>query len=264
MNKKKILIVMCVLAVIYIIFMIFIGKNISGNQNKNPGNKEPNVQKEYKYLTVGDFALWGFSTDGWEDLEKDKISKDLLNVYINNNYYGKFKLKYINSWNLYSSDGSYVPYTGDLVAFSETLNTTITEFNKNSITDIELNEINYLLNSRITAENLSTAELVQVDLDKNGILDKVVNVSNLKAGEFQEQYFNLCYVVLNNEQTVLFKELIDAESVHEYPIYSIKNILNINNEFKDSIILSKKYFSNSGEPTYSMYQYITNEYRKVV
>lgn len=264
MNKKKILIIMCVLAAIYIIFMIVIGKNISGNENKNPSKKEPNSNKNYQYLIVGDLNLWGLSDDGWEDLEKDKINKDLLNVYINNNYYGQFNLKYINSWNLYSSDGSYIPYSGELIAFSETLNVNITEFSKTSVTDIEINEINYLLNSRITVDDLSTSELIQLDLDYNGINDKIINVSNLKAEEFQEQYFNLCYVVLNNEQKVLIKELIDAESVHTYPLYSIKNILNINTEDKDSIIFSKKYFSNSGEPTYTMYQYITNVYRKVV
>ena len=99
-----------------------------------------------------------------------------------------------------------------------------------------------------------------LDLDSNGIMDKVISLSNIFSEIDQSVYFNLLYVNLNGEIIVLEKELVNSANILVSPTYRIGYFINLLDSQYDSIFIQKGYFSNAGETTYLIYEYTDNTY----
>ena len=270
MNKKKFIIFFVAIILLYGIIVFAIGRNNNNNgntntDNPNGSNQKPIKQIDYDYLVIGNISLWGLNKGHWYDLDKNDLDSDeYLNVYINNNYFGKYKMKFVNSWNLFNSNNDYVSYEGNIVAASDNINLINRTYSIQTLSELEINEINEIMGVSVALEDLSNAEKIFIDLDQNGVYDKIVNVSNLDAFDIQEKYFNLCYVIMNSEKKTLIKNEIDEEDILSEPIYNIVNIININNELNDSIVFQEGYFSENGETTNLLYQYKNSNYKEVL
>jgi len=269
MKKKNFIIVFLIVVIVYGGFVLIYSKNAQNNNQENPSNNEShiidngdsNVKDENKYLLIENTDIWLLRKERWN--EKKKFETDeKLSIFINARYFGDYYVKFINHWNLTDDNNKYVDYNGNSLAFSKDFNIKVIEYNDESISEVELNEINSIINTNVLEEYLSINEKVIIDLDKNGINDKIVNVSNLDS-ENQSIYFNLVYVILNGKTNILVKDFVDIRDVLTEPVYNIQYILNIENEISDSIILRKGYFSNNGETTSILYQY-NNQYEKVI
>lgn len=246
--SKKVPIIIIVILLLVIVLLLFVFKKDLKNNSKVVSN----------YMIIGNDSIWKY-TNKWESSYYSDVDNNKMNVYVDNIYKGEYVLKYGNGWNLFLND-KYQQFSGSLIAlsnnFGNVLNVDINEIDDNDI--IKVNEI---LHSNYVKSNFSLMEKVNVDLDNNGVLDKIVNVSNLDI-EDEDKYFNLVYIILNNKVYVLKKEIISKENYYNAPIYNIKVLV----KFSDytNIVISKGYFSDAGKSGNIMYEKVNGKYELVI
>ncbi len=248
MSKKIPIIIICILLLI-IVVLLFIFKDDLKSDNKN---------SEVYYLVIGDDTIWSY--DGkWKNTSYQGVNNKSMDVYIDSNYVGLKTLKYGSKWNIFSGN-NYEYYEGNMLAISNDFGTLV----KFSITDIDnadLKKINNILKLKLSLEDISIVEKVSIDLNNDGKLDSIVNVSNLDS-EDEVSYFNLVYTVIDGEVNVLINEVIDVKDYFNAPIYNVNYILNIDKE--NYIVIKKGYFSDAGKTGNNMYQLIDGKYELVI
>lgn len=214
-----------------------------------------------KLLVISNIDTWEYKNGTW--YKKNTLSsKSYFSVYVDNKYHGVYKIN--ETYNLYDNDNNIVHYNGELFAYTNNFNIKNKEFNIDKITDEKLNEINSILGTTLENKDLSINEYIKVDLDNNGINDEIISISNLDALDEQSKYFNLIYIKLNNkDKQVLVNDTIPEKEVLNAPIYQIKYIFNLNNNY-DNIIFEEGYFSNANNTKNIMYENINESYSKVV
>lgn len=246
--SKKVPIIIIVILLLVIVLLLFVFKKDLKNNNKVVSN----------YMIIGNDSIWKY-TNKWESSYYSDVDNNKMNVYVDNIYKGEYVLKYGNGWNLFLND-KYQQFSGSLIAlsnnFGNVLNVDINEIDDNDI--IKVNEI---LHSNYVKSDFSLMEKVNVDLDNNGVLDKIINVSNLDI-EDENKYFNLVYIILNNKLYVLKKEIISKKNYYNAPIYNIKVLV----KFSDNtnIVISKGYFSDAGKSGNMMYEKVNGKYELVI
>ena len=237
MKKRKFLIVFLIIGIIYSLIIIII--NRSDNSKKDKRN----------ILIIGENV---FEYKNNEISKTEEINKDVLyNVYINNNYYEKTNL----------NNKKIDDYEGLLLAYSDNLNIIVKNADIDIIGNNDLQRINNIMGYNVNMNDLFVNESITLDLDNNGINDKIVNVSNLDFEKDQSIYFNLTYVILNNDiEQVLIKEIVPAREVLISPVYYFYSTFNINNDSHNNIILQKRHFSMSEKPESLIYKYENGKY----
>ena len=267
MNKKVTIVIIVILLIISGAFLGYYYLNQDNIIEENPGNNddidddpiEPVIDSDY--LVIDNISNWRYSSGSWSRASKEDIlNKDFV-VYVNNQYYGNYQLKYGTVWNLFDESDSYVEYSGKLLAYSNKFNVVVPMYEVTNITNIEEMEISSILGHNFNSNTLGINEVVNFDLDSNGILDKIVNVSNLDSESEEDYYFNLCYVVINGEIQVIINDEVDSRSIMAYPTYELNYILRYDNNYY-SFILQEGYFSNVGETKNNLYEFKDYNYVK--
>lgn len=266
MNKKVYIVLIVILVTISVgIYTLYYlsdsgeEENLNGNVD-NPTLPSDPAEPQYKMLVIDDISNWGYLDGRWLKLYIDDIEDNQFVVYIDNQYLGSYKLKYGTIWNLFDNNDTYIEYTGSLFAYSENFNVNVPNYEKTTVGENEIREISTILNRSIDAVSFSIDEVVNIDLDFNGVVDKIVNVSNLDSVDAQQYYFNLCYIVLNGEIQTLILDNVDIEDLLAYPIYEINYLLQYDNNNYYSIILQEGYFSNVGETQNNLYNLTDGNY----
>jgi len=275
MKDKKVVLIVVLVVILFLLSLVAI--ILSNNNQNNLGNvgttSKPNtgstdndtdnddeiINYDY-YLIVEDTDMWAYDNNEWLDLKEFNDNNDKFNVYINNIYYGNYYMKFIKRWNLLDDTKSFVNYSGNILA-TKGLNVNIKPFNKVTVSELDKTEIVNIIGNDYN--NLTINEKLYIDLDYNGITDKIVNISNIDS-ENEEIYFNLVYVEYNGNINILIKDIIDERELLIKPRYDLEYVLNINNSDIDNIILEERYLSTSGKDSRIMYQYINDSYKLII
>ena len=116
--KKNKIIILVVIVIIYVMsfFVVFVGSKGKNNKKK---------KAETKYVVVDNFARLSFSDNSWQNVSTSQIENyKNYKVFINNSYFGNYRLEYGSTWNLFNSSNDYVDYEGSLFAYSDNLDIT--------------------------------------------------------------------------------------------------------------------------------------------
>ena len=248
MNKKVPIIIICILMFIIILLLIIFKDRV----NDDKKSIEPS------YLVIGNESVWMYD-DKWQKSSYNLIENKKMNVYIDSVYKGNFTMKHGNKWNLFLNN-NYYSYDGEMIAFSSDF-IHLENFSVTNIDNKDLKEINKILKYNYKLDDFSTAEKIEVDLNKDGKLESIINVSNLDKTN-QNTYFNLLFVYIDNDVHVLINEVISPADYFNSPVYSINYILNVNNQ--SSILVKKGYFSDAGKSGNVMYQLRDGKYKIVM
>ena len=267
MNKKVYIVLIVILITLSIGIYTWYYMTDSGEEDNNPNGEIDNPtlptdpeEIQYKMLVIDDISNWGYYDERWIKLDPEEIEDNQFTVYVDHKYYGSYNLKYGTIWNLFDNNDTYIEYTGSLFAYSENFNVNVPNYEKTTVGENEIREISTILNRSIDTVSFSIDEVVNIDLDFNGVVDKIVNVSNLDSVDAQQYYFNLCYIVLNGEIQTLILDNVDIEDLLAYPIYEINYLLQYDNNNYYSIILQEGYFSNVGETQNNLYNLTDGNY----
>ncbi len=261
MKKFKGLIILLIILGIYglVLFFTFGNKdnNSSGNTNNNTVNNKTDNKTEY--LVIGNTSNLKYNNGVFTKSGKYEIERlDSLKVYVNNKYYGDYKLKSGENWNLFDNKDEFVNYNGSLIAFSNTFNVKVRSNYK--VREINEKDKVFLINDYNISSfsNLTTNEVIDIDLDNNGVNDEIICISSLDDSIDVKNYFSLVIIVLNEERITLIEEKED-KAIH---IYSVYGVLNIDNNDHDSIILTQTEGYISEKPIVSnlIYNYKNDKY----
>jgi hypothetical protein len=254
MNKK----VTYIIALCLLIFAAFLYALLQSSKKDNE-NTSSNQSTKREFIVIDDISNIEYQNQKYITTIQSSINGEKLNTYVDNNYYGLYTLEYGNNWNLYDN-GNYVNYSGSLLAYSESLNLKLKKFSKGTIGETEKEEIINILGYQYLTE-LSNNEMVNIDLDNNGVMDKIVNVSNIDSfTEGVDEYFSIIYIVLNGEEKIILNSKIDVKDLYHAPLYNINYIWNMNNSSYDTLVFQKGFFSEVGDTVNVLFDYVENDY----
>ena len=263
MKKIKGFIILIIILGVYglILFFAFGNKEDNNqNDNNNNNNSQQNIKnKEDKYIVVGNFANLNYSHGLFSKAKVKKIEKiEKYKVYVNNKYYGDYKLKSGGNWNLFDKNDEYINYNGNLLAYSSNFNVKVR--NNYKIREIDEKDKVFLINSYnlSTFSNLTINQAIDIDLDNNGEDDEIICLSSMEESNNDSSYYNIFVIKLNNEVTTLIEEREDDAKY----VYSIFGIINIEDSKNDSIIIKKVegYYSENPKVSSLISNYKNDKY----
>ena len=260
MKKYKGLIIFTIILVVYgiVMYLLF---NESGNsileEIRQESNNEPYDNNNY-FLVINDTSILRYHNKRFSDVTKSFIENlDSLKVFVNNKYYGDYKLKYGATWNLFNNKDEYVEYDGNLLAYSPDFNIVVRDTNIRKLNDEDKNLLKN--NFRIDIfDYLTTEEVIDIDLDNNATMDEIICLSSMEESDSINNYYSIVLVKLNGE---VYK-LIDERGENAFYVYNIISVINLLNNDYDSIILSKTegYISESPLTSNLIYNYKNSNY----
>ena len=260
MKKYKGIIIFGAIMLIYslVMFSLFYSKEDNNKPIDKIDNENKTPLKNDNYYLVTDNSNFKYYNMSFNKASISSIEQqNKFNVYVNNKKLGDYKLKYAAVWNLFDEDNNFQMYDGKLLAVTDNMNA--------KVRDIKIREINdsdkvllinkYNLN---TFSYISTNEVVDIDLDNNGVMDEIICLSSMQESDNSNNHYSIVLVKLNNEIVPIIEER-GSDAIYVYNIYSVINIFD--REY-DNIIISRTEGYDSDEPFVSdlIYQCKNNQY----
>jgi len=262
MNKYKGLIIVAVLVVIYALSMFV----LFGTQKNTPSQEDEQIKEnEYnttnsseKYFVTIDKNSYRLRGTKLEKVSKGEISSaGKMKVYTNGKYLGDYRLRYGSTWNLFDDDGNFVNYEGQLISASENVNLKVRNIKIRDLNEEDKVELinKYSIN---TFNYLTTKDIIEFDLDHNGVNDKIICLSSKEDSGYANTMYDLVVIKFNGE----YQEVIN-NTQNETPItYNINSIVNTLNNKVDSILLKKNsgIYSDDVKEEYMLINYKNGKY----
>lgn len=251
-NKKVTMVLVIALAVCMFLVWIFYGDKKVNNDDEDTNSS---------YLVLGDATIWEYEKENkWKKMNAKTFDKKVkVDAYNDNNYLGYYNLRYINVWNIVDDNGSFVNIDEDFLGATKGLVTSVDNFESSTLLDDEKENIRVLMDYGYSAETIS-GETLSVDLNNDGVNEKVVYASNMNE-EGLDDYFSLLYVDIDGNIDVLFKKEFKASVLLDEPSFRIYAVVQVKGMPYKNIILHKNYNSEAGSPGYLMYQYSDGKYQ---
>ena len=250
-NKKVTMVLAFGLAVCMLLVWMFYGdKKVNNDEDTN-----------YSYLVLGDASIWKYEKENkWKKMNAKTFDKKVkVDAYNDNNYLGYYNLKYVNVWNIVDDNGSFVNNDEDFLGATKGLVTSVDNFESSTLLDDEKENVRVLMDYGYSVETIS-GETLSVDLNNDGVNEKVVYASNMNE-EGLDDYFSLLYVDIDGNIDVLFKKEFKASVLLDEPSFRIYAVVQVKGMPYKNIILHKNYNSEAGSPGYLMYQYSDGKYQ---
>lgn len=255
MKKSQIVvgIIYMLILIISVILFIIVKNNEKNNQNIDAYFILDN-QTNYIY-SIND----GFSIISDEEIESLKL---LFKTYSDGNYIGDYYLTKVNLWNLFDKNNNYISYDGYLFAYSSNLKISIDASKSRTMNNLEMNLLKK--HFKISSFNhLYTNEVYEVDLNNDGIVDKIICASNNSIETSNSENYNLIVSIIDNQ----VKAIVEEYNVSSTNVYSIKGFFNINNSAYKYVIVEKIMNYDGDVESYSVndkiYKYYNNNYKEV-
>lgn len=227
------------------------------------GDKKVNNDEDTNssYLVLGDASIWKYEKENkWKKMNAKTFDKKVkVDAYNDNNYLGYYNLKYVNVWNIVDDNGSFVNNDEDFLGATKGLVTSVDNFESSTLLDDEKENVRVLMDYGYSVETIS-GETLSVDLNNDGVNEKVVYASNMNE-EGLDDYFSLLYVDIDGNIDVLFKKEFKASVLLDEPSFRIYAVVQVKGMPYKNIILHKNYNSEAGSPGYLMYQYSDGKYQ---
>lgn len=261
MKKYKGIIILIVVLLIYGLVMFFL---FSSEEDKERLKKEPIESNEKiptekdNYYLVTDNSKYQYYNNKFNKTYIANIEKqEKFNVFVDNKKFGDYKLKHAAVWNLFDENNTFKMHEGKLLATTSNMNTKVRNYKIREIND---NDKVMLINkyNLSTFSYISSNEVVDIDLDNNGVMDEIICLSSMQESDNSNNHYSVVVVKLNNEVITLVEEKGD-DAIYVYNIYSIINIFD---REKDEFIISRTEGYDSDEPLIEefVYQYKNNKY----
>lgn len=227
--------------------------------------KKENKNYEKFYMVIDNVANLMYTDNSWFYTTSFEVEKQTnYETYSYNNYLGKNNLEYVNAWNLFDKNKNFVNYKDSLFAYSDKFNIKKINTNIRNITEIEKQEIisnfhyddfNYLLSN----------EVIDIDLDDDGVMDKIVCVSNTNENKnLKNKYYNLIYIKLNDKIIKVINENSKNYDILRTDIYDLSYFFSLDKTKYFIIKKTNNVISDSLTEEISLYNYTNiNEIKKV-
>lgn len=250
-KSNKAYIILLSVLIIYLIITFFTLKNT----NKKEENISYFVTNNSKYI---------FENNKFSKPENNnKLNWKEYSIYIDNNYIGNYQLQYNDKWYIYDKERNPIKYEGNVIGFSN-LNINVYNFNKQDITDTEINKINlYLRNENINIVDYNTYDAkIEFDIDNDNKLEKIYIVTSRINGN-DNNIFSMILMEKDNKITTISSKIISSQSNESIKIYDVYGIIDIDEDKTMEIIISETQYSQPDKSNEQIYKLKNKKYENI-
>ena len=244
--KLKGIIIVSVLLLVYGLGMYFLVGNSSTGSTSSNNTSNTNTKTKVNYMVIDNTSYRYYDGHFYSYSSSAIESLSTMKVFVNNKYFGDYKLKHVNGWNLINEKSEVVTFKGELLAVDKDFDVVVRSIKTREINEDDKYFIlnNYGINS---FKYLSRNQVVDIDLDKNGEMDKIICLSSMEPSDNLNNYYNLVVIDYNGKPITI----VDERKENTASIYEIQSVININNNENDNIILYKYDGYMSDDSSYS-------------
>ncbi len=227
------------------------------------GVSESRERKAATTLLVGDSTVWNYSSRSWMNINTPSLLSNFnwqkFNVYLDNQYFGKYLVWHDDKWYLFDNNKNAVSYQGNLFAYQADFNIDVVNLSTTDITDYTY--VNTVLKNHgfDTTVEYTLKSVSKVDFDKDGVLEDFYVISNVFAEDFfPEKYFSFVFMVDNNNIYMLYEDVDKNEGVNgcKPGLYTVADF---DNDKDYELILSCAKYSNQ-TPLMMLYEFKDNAF----
>lgn len=229
------------------------------------------AKKNDTYLIFNDSGAFKYEDNKWTTFnnEEDSIFDKQFNVYIDNEYKGRYEIRYVNDmWYYFDENNDSQDFSGELFAYNSKDDITLANIKKQEIDENDIFYINDILTDADIKMDINDYyrinEKVNFDIDSDGNEETIYAISNADVMENQDKVFSTVFYVKNNKVHTLKLDVYDSDEENYY-LYSINNLFEL--EKNGKYYLSINQFSdmtnvNNGTLLYQLN--ISNQYKLLI
>lgn len=260
MNKKVITILLVLFAIYGIIMFLLFGNKKEDNNNVDNNNETTVEEKDNNkyYLVLDNDSTWMYYESKWSKTNKTVIEKNNnYMVYDGNNLLGENKLVAGNVWNIFDLNNNYISHENSLFAYSTNFNIRLLRTNPTSISERPI----IYSGKNLDTDNLLTNEVVNIDIDGNNQIDKIVVLSNNGLDMGNTSYYNLVYIELNGMVKVLISQFNDPSNLS---LYNFNRVFELNNEKYIVIKETSNFIGDQEKVINHLYKLEDNTFKEIM
>src|SRR5574344_2368510 len=265
MNKNKVLIILLIIILLYAALMFFLYKKGSNNTTNDVNNNTENttITSSAKYLVVNNISNYQYLDGKWSKTSTNNLedANNKFKVFSDNTYLGEYSLKYGKVWNLFDNKDNFVNYSGKLIAYSNNFNINLKRFTIRNLNEADkkiLTDSYQITNF----DDLYVDEAVDIDLDDNGVMDKIICASKggFSTDPDVNSFYSIALVILNGENKIVVQEGKDFDKIYNILTYFIMD--------GNTAYLDLEYTSNVDTDYQTngtvLYQYSDGDFKKIL
>ena len=236
--KKRYIVILIIVIVYFTVFFLLYGR------------AELKYSKLKTTLIIGDNTIWQLDEKKWYNIVNNKDMGNLnwqeFTVFVDNEKLGNYKIVYDDKWYLFDKKRNPISYSGNLIAYSANYEMKVKNFSQEKISDYtKVNEV--LSENNITAnQELTSNTLISVDIDNDGIDEKIYVAGNVFPMETDPEYiFSVVFMEKNDIIYPIYKSIEKNKNFNGCKPY-INSIIDVDDDNKYEIILSCSQYSTEG------------------
>ena len=228
----------------------------------------PNYLKNKRkslYLMTLDYKI-KYEKGKWQKITNSDDYKLLeSDIYLNGDYFGKYRILISNRFTLSDEDDNVVPYSGYIFAKAGTMKGKFINYSYDEdITSDDDNNIKTALKKLNIGEEafFNIHEKINIDVNNDGREEKIYVVSNfadstdsyggieMPVANSSGKNFSLVVMSYNNKVIIIDKS-ISNEAV--FDVFALNNIIDINEDNKLELVYSRGSRYTDTEDCYTLY-----------
>ena len=253
--KKRYIVILIIVIVYFTVFFLLYGR------------AEIKYSKLKTTLIIGDNTIWQLDEKKWYNIVNNKDMENLnwqeFTVFVDNEKLGNYKIVYDDKWYLFDKKRNPISYSGNLIAYSANYEMKVKNFSQEKISDYtKVNEV--LSENNITAnQELTSNTLISVDIDNDGIDEKIYVAGNVFPMETDPEYiFSVVFMEKNDIIYPIYKSIEKNKNFNGCKPY-INSIIDVDDDNKYEIILSCSQYSTEGTID-MLYRFNTDKFSIIV
>ncbi|MEG0994714.1 MAG: hypothetical protein RSE91_01920 [Bacilli bacterium] len=211
--------------------------------------------EKHTHLLIGNKTFsYGYLNWSEEEDSKKIIANNKFDVYVDNNYFGKYNIRRNKSLWYYLKDNNYELLGYNALAVSSRNKYKVINYKTEEINTNDLNYLNNLLKKdkiKVTMADITMSQKITLDFDNDKKEETLYLVSS--RNEESSKAFTIMFYINNSHPKIIYKDVFKGEEVNIHYVYQIDAIIDFKNDGTYELIVSKILPLNVGSSTYNLY-----------
>lgn len=230
----------------------------------------PYLRKNSTFVIVNDNTIWMQKNEKWKNISKRHIvrfSYDKLYSFDGSSYIGETYNDYSKNLTIYNKNYEPIILKNEILSImskEKPINTNENQFLE-ILGEMDYTSINEILNKYSIKEKFQIKKYL-IDIDNDGNIDGLFSINNFYMNDNDSKVFSIIFSNINGNVEVLDKVIISKDEELKTKSIDINHVIDIDNDKKYEVILSKSSFGNVENDCNELYEFdsVKNAYVRVL
>lgn len=187
-----------------------------------------------------------------------------LNIYLDNSYFGKYKIFYDDKWYLFKNNNTPVNYEGNMLALSGSIKYKVFNFDMHDIEDTTYVKKALKENDLSEDSTLTYSYYIDIDLNNDGKDERIYTISNkFPYEDIGNISFSYIFMIKDEKIIYLYKNKEELDDIYSGCNPYINSFIDIDEDDKPEIIVGCSYYSVEGTK-YNLYKFNNYMFKPLV